>query len=210
MRAPWIRCDKGDATPRRRGSGAGFTILEMMVVVLIWSFAVALTTTMYIGQQRNMAIGNSYAHINNEARTAMDWLAKDLRNAVNLVSAWGGYTKSNNCVVFKIPSIDANHDVIDVESKHDYVIYRLNPADNTKLERILDADQDGARTDETRTIASNVGRLYFGNSGVGLGSIADAGTLSYLDIEITTNRTIGTVAVTNNLSTKVSFRNKEI
>ncbi len=187
--------------------GAGFTLMETMVSVLICSMVLGTIISVFIAQHKSFYVGNAYIDLNKEARTAMDWMAGDIRWASAVLSSHSGYNKSNSCVILDVPSIDpATGDVIDVAGKHDYIVYTQS---GTNLLRVVvDPDASSRRTAETRMVARYVSSLLFSFGGTGLGSMGNPGAINNLDITLTTGRTIMSLNLSNTISTRIKLRNK--
>lgn len=192
--------------PGTRGQRAGFTLAETMVSVLICSVVLGTIVSVFMAQHKSFYVGNAYIDLSREARMAMDWMAGDIRWASAVLSSHGGYNKSNTCVIIDVPSIDpATGDIIDVATTHDYIIYTQN---GTNLLRVVDPDASSKRTAETRTVAQQIGSLLFSSNGTGLGSVGNPGTITNLEITLTTRKTILSQNLSNALSTTIKLRNK--
>ncbi len=195
---------------RELRANRGFTLVEVLIALGLSTIVLGLVFSIYIGQQRNFLVGNSYINIHQDARMAMDWMAKDIRWGIELLPSHGAYSTSNSCVVLKIPSIDSAGDVIDIDNDHDYLIYKLNTSDPSKLERTIDAkDGVSSRADETRTVAENISSLTFSYNGTGLSSVADLSTVTDIETALTTFTTVPPVSLSDRLNTTVMLRNKE-
>ena len=181
--------------------------METMVSVLICSVVLGTITSVFMAQHKSFYVGNAYIDLSREARTAMDWMARDIRWGSAVLSSHGGYNKSNTCVILDVPSIDrTTGDVIDVATKHDYIVYTQN---GTNLLRVVvDPYELSRRTAETRTVARHIGALMFSSGGIGLGSIGSPGTINNLDITLTTRQTILSLNLSNTISTRIKLRNK--
>lgn len=181
---------------------------EILVSLALGTIVGGAVLAMYLSQQRNFVVGSTYINLHQDARTAIDWFAKDARWAIEVAPSQGPYSTSDNSVVFKVPSIDAQGDVIDINNDFDYIIYRLNPSDTSKLERIVDGKNGvSSRLDEVRTVAENVDTLWFGYEGNGLGSVGDLSTVTYVDMSMVTSDTVLAMKLSNSLNTRIALRN---
>jgi len=198
-----LRMRRGPGTRRH---GAGFTLAETMVSVLLCSIVLGTIVSVFMAQHRSFYVGNSYIDLSREARMAMDWMAGDIRWASKLLSSHGGYNKSNTCVILEVPSINpATGDIINVATTFDYIIYTQN---GTSLQRVVDPNGSSKRTAETRTVAQKIGSLLFSSNGTGLGSVGNPGAITNLEITLTTRETILSQNLSNTLSTTIKLRNK--
>ncbi|MDP8248001.1 MAG: prepilin-type N-terminal cleavage/methylation domain-containing protein [Candidatus Tritonobacter lacicola] len=202
-----VRTMKAAGRPGRRG---GFTLVEVLVASSLAAVAAGVIFSGFISMQKNFIAGNSYIDIHRDARMAMDWLAKDIRWAIELEPSHGAYATSNNCIVLRVPSVDSAGNVIDVENDHDFIIFKLKAGSPTELERIVDAkDGVSGRIDEIRTVADNIDSLEFSYNGTELYSVGNFNAVTHLDIVLTTSTTVTGVELTDTLSTTTKLRNKE-
>lgn len=174
---------------RRR---AGFTLMETMVSLLLCSMVLGAIISIFTAQYKSFFVGNSYVDLNREARTALDWIANDARWASALPTSHGGHSKSNTCIILDVPSIGPDGNIIDVDAKHDYIIYSQN---GTNLLRVVDPDASSKRTAETRTVARYISSLLF-----------SAGSDS-VSATITARKTVSSLNLSNTVSTTIKLRN---
>ncbi|MDD5556947.1 MAG: hypothetical protein PHN82_06835 [bacterium] len=194
---------------RARRASAGFTLVETLVAAGLSVAVLAAVLAVYVGQQRNFLVGNTYIAIHKEARTAMDWIARDIRWAIEVVPSHGSHATGDACLVLKVPSIDGNGDILDVANDHDYIIYRLQPGAPDRLERIVDGkDGVSSRQDETRVVAGSVHALAFRSNAVGLGSVPNLGNVAAVDTTLTTRQAVLSTAATDTLTSTSKLRNK--
>ncbi len=175
--------------------------MEIIVSVVLASFIFGIILFLYLGSQRSFDSSRIYSDIYADARLALDWMSKDIKWATQVLSAWGGYTTSTDCLVMEIPSIDTTGDIIDADGDgipddYDHLIYQLN---STNLERIMDADDtvpNKGRSDHTNVIANNISSLIF------------TAKSSYIVIELTASRTRLNRLYQETLNSVVKLRNK--
>ena len=80
--------------PRRQ---QGVTLIELMIATVIALGATAATYSLFLAQSRSMAGQQSVTEMQDNARVAMDWLVRDIRNAGFLVPPAGALRIENNC-----------------------------------------------------------------------------------------------------------------
>jgi Tfp pilus assembly protein PilW len=197
---------------RESGYNRAATLVEMMVAVAIGILLFAIVTTIVLLARQSFEFSTTFIDIHGGARTAMDWMIRDIRWANQILSSvtidTQAYATADNGLVLEIPSIDSSGNVI--TGTNDYVVYHLNTSDPTVLERIIDANVTSSRTDMTRTIAGNVNALSFSSSGTGLGSVSDVTSLTQVEVSLTTRKTASSGAVVDDsLNSAIELRNKE-
>src|SRR5215470_12765314 len=67
--------------------GRGFTLVEMMVAVAVGCLLLAALATLYVFSMRSFAAMANYSDLNQKSRYASDIVTRDIRSALNVVSA---------------------------------------------------------------------------------------------------------------------------
>jgi len=145
-------------TPRE-ARARGLTLMEVLMATSIMTIIMIAILLLYSEGQKYFINENIKADVIQESRYPLSWIARDIKEASAVVPNWGSYTTSVNTLVLRVPAVDANGLIIDVEAVFDYIIYQLNAR---RLERIIDAE-DGvsARSDSSRIVAVNITSLGF-------------------------------------------------
>jgi prepilin-type N-terminal cleavage/methylation domain-containing protein len=194
---------------KKRSSPKGFTLIEMLIVVGIVAFIMIALLTFYATGQKYFITESARADVLRSSRQALNWLSRDIKEGIEVLDSYDTYTTSDNCLILKIASVDANGLVIDIANDFDYIIYRVNPAFSNRLERIVDAnDGVSSRTDVTRVIVDNAGAFVLSSEGTGLGSIADFSLVFSVRIMLTTSQTWIGKTYSETFNTMVKLRNK--
>lgn len=210
---------RGGGTPARRwGRGrGGFTLAEILFSSGLLSMAIGFVLYTMIAYQRAFVVGTSYIDIRHEIRHAMDALARDIRWTIEPVASQGGYTTSATCLVLKVPAIDATGSVIDIGTKFDYFVYRLN---GKALERVVTGvSASSSRQGATTVVARDVTSLAFTLKDRNNATTTLPNKACAVEISLTVGERVVVVsssdysgkpkdtAHTENLSTTVTFRN---
>ncbi len=117
---------------KKFNSTLGFTLIELMVVVVILSFVILGLVTIFSGGVRSYISGNAQLEAQRNARQVMDRMVRELRHGSSILSD-PSETKS---VTVKVPKID-NAPAYDVTyswsgNKHD-TLYRIVTGTQTPL-----------------------------------------------------------------------------
>ena len=118
----------------------GFTLVELLVAIGLSTMFAGVVMSLYLVSRQSLEIGNASSEIHASARLAMDWMSKDIRwgkriRASRLVGTQT-YTTGDSELILEIPSIDANENIIDINTTFDYIIYHRDGSDPTQLQRI--------------------------------------------------------------------------
>ncbi|MBU1473579.1 MAG: hypothetical protein KJ768_01745, partial [Acidobacteria bacterium] len=92
-----------------------------------------------------------------DSRTPLFWIGRDIREAQEVlpgpvVIEGRSYTTSAGCVILKLPSVDADGLIIDIDSVFDTVIYYRHVQYTDRLVRVVDADDSSTRYEQSRVM----------------------------------------------------------
>lgn len=177
---------------------AGLSLIEMMIATSIAIITIVAAISLYIFYWRTFVIGNNILDVYANSRVAMGYISKDVRASSQIVSSHGSYTTSDNSIVLRVPSINAQGDRIG--SYYDYIIYMLS---GNNLIRVIDSDPVSSRIDENRTIANYCSSLTFSSGGVTLSNVSNLSTVSTVAIYLPLNK--ATISLSGSGSETVSM-----
>lgn len=187
----------------------GFTIIELLIEVSIGCLIILALLSLYSASQRYFITESARTDIIRDSRYVLDWISQDMKEAAQVLSSWEAYDTSSTCVVLQVPSVDSDGQVIDIESEFDHIIYRLNPQNPNKLERIIDAnDGISSRVDSTRVITDKADSFLLSSEGVEFSAVSDFSQISNIDIAVVTTQSRFNHSYQDTLNTKVKLRNK--
>lgn len=198
-------------TRKRKFKPQGLTLVELLVVLALSALIILALVTLYTSGQRYFINQDAQAKVLREGRYVLDWIARDIKEGIQVVQTWKGYTTSTNCLILQVPAVDGTGLIIDIANEFDYIIYRQKPEDPKRLERILDA-KDGVSSlvDSTRLLAERVDAFHLSSEGVELSSVGDLSTVSNIDIALTTRQNRYGRDFQETLNTVVKLRNKPV
>jgi prepilin-type N-terminal cleavage/methylation domain-containing protein len=133
----------------------GLTLIEMLIVVAISAIILVALLSLYMAGQKYFFNENAKADTIEDSRYPMTWISRDIREAFQVVASHGAYATTSSSVVLELPSIDPATGGL-LAGNLDYIIYRRNPTESGKLERIIDASASSRRQSGTRVLADNV------------------------------------------------------
>lgn len=187
----------------------GITLVEVLVTVTIVSFMILAMLSLYVAGQRYFMNGNARSDVLRDNRHVLNYVSRDVKEAIQVVPAWDVYATSTECIILQVPSLDSNGLIIDIDSQFDYIIYRLNSEYPNRLERIIDAnDGVSSRIDSSKTIATRVNSFQLSSGGLELSGIADFSQVACVDITLIAAQNQMGRTFQETLSTGVKLRNK--
>jgi len=174
----------------------GFTLVEVMIVSCLVTVLLGALISLYVQGGYDFTRGFSCLEIHGDARISMDWLAKDLKEASQII------TSGAHEIVFEVPSDSGGNPI---EGAYDRITYRVNTADTTKLERIVVANSSSSRQSEDRIIAKNIMAVDFTYNNSNVTKVTLVG------LSLTTGKTIlGNKLYQETLKSIVKLRNKAL
>lgn len=190
----------------RRGR-SGFGLLEALIAMTILTLMVGAILSLYTKGQQTFINESAQADAIEQSRYPLAWITRDVKMSTGIEASWGGYATSADTLILKVPSVDANGLIIDLEVNWDRVIYRIQ---DNRLLRIVDAlDGVSARVDRTRVLADGMASLaflFFDSGGAQLSS--NFPTAASVQPMLTARRHGALRTFTESLNTKIKLRNK--
>jgi prepilin-type N-terminal cleavage/methylation domain-containing protein len=127
-------------------STLGFSLIELMVVVVILSFVTLGLVTIFSGGVRSYISGNAQLDAQRNARQAMDRMVRELRHGSRVLSS-SSETKS---VIVKVPIID-NVPAYDVTYewsgiKHEPLFREVSGARTPVIDNVLNLEFDSSKS----------------------------------------------------------------
>ncbi len=196
-------------TKTKKTKPKGLTLVELLITVSVISLVLSALLSLYSAGQRYFLEENVKLDGLRDIRYVWNWITRDIKEAVEVLPSWDVYTVSDSCLILRIPSVDANGYVIDIENDYDHVVYRLNPQIPSRLERILDAkDGVSSRSDTSRFLSTQVSSFLLSSEGVNLSSVADFSQVASIDVSMITQQTLLGRSYQETLQTGVMLRNR--
>lgn len=189
----------------------GLTLIELLIVISLTALILLTLLSLYTTSQKYFVTESARADVIRDSRQVLLWISRDIKEACQVITSWDIYTSSNDCLILRVPSVDASGLIIDIESQFDYIIYRLNPSFPNRLERIIDAnDGVSAKVDGGRVLVTRVNFFLLSSEGVEFSSIADFSSVSSVDISLTASQDRYGRTFQDTLNTVVKLRNKSV
>ena len=177
----------------------GFTTVELMIAVSLTLLFAASFYGAFATMGSEMWRKKANFDTNVSAKNVMDRMSRDVEEAVSVVASYGGNTTGTNCLILKLPSIDASGVPTSITNQFDYVTYKINPTDSTQLLRTLvvlnGSQREGGSNITNAVVARKVNALSLSYGGTALSSVSSATipTMKTINVQITAQgTTLGT------------------
>jgi hypothetical protein len=127
--------------------------------VAIGMIVILAVLSLYMSGQKYFFNQDARAETIDDSRFPADWISRDLRGALQVMSTVGSHSSASDTLVLQVFALDVNGFVI--EGVFDYIIYRRDPNDPSILERIIQANMASSRVSGSRVLADDVTAVAF-------------------------------------------------
>lgn len=185
---------------------SGFTLMEFLVAIFICIIAIFMAVQLSISLNKDYRVLVSYLGSYLKGREMIDRISKDCRIAIRVMDSYGGYVTTDNCLVLKLPSIDASGNIVDVNNEFDYVIYRIQNAD---LWKTVVPGSSSSRPAYNNVLKKSIESLYMAYDGVPLSNVPHKSSCTYITLWVSIAETILGKQYSVNPGTTVKLMNYE-
>lgn len=143
--------------PSERPMSCGLTVIEVIMALTLMSILMTAVMILYSVSQTFFFNQSQKADAVLDSRSPLVWIGRDIREALEvlpgpIVIDDRTYTTSGSSVILKLPSVDANGFIIDIDSVFDTVIYYRHQQYSDRLVRVVDADESSSRYEQSRAM----------------------------------------------------------
>ena len=209
-----LRLPQEDA--KKRKHQRGLSLIEILIGMVLMSIAVLAFFSLYNSGQKYFTNQDARADILNDSRLTLTLLSRDIKEAVRVVTGpfyVGGtaYSTSTNCIVLKVPSVDADGLIIDIDSHFDYLVYRVNPNNSKELQRIVEGkDGVSSRLDGSKLLTGNIESLVLSFLDTDGGTVTDYAESAIVDVALTILKSGVQRTYQETMNTQTKLRNKVV
>lgn len=187
-------------------SKPGISFAEYMVAFAILGIISLTAVGIYVAHFRLFTNQNTAIDVNTQGKMALGDITNQLRQSESIVStcpSCDSDTTGATSLILRLWPIDASLEPIDpAGSNYDYILYKRNPGDTTKLVRITYPYATSSRKSGTHVIAVNIDDLQFTYDN------ATPALAAQVTVTVTTTATAGSKTQTYTDSAKANLRNK--
>lgn len=197
----------------------GITLIEVLIGMVLMVIVVLALFSLYTTGQKYFVNQNIKSDILNNNRVTLTWLSRDIKEAVQVIPGpidinGTFYSTSSGSIVLRLPSIDANGIIIDIDNEFDYLVYQMDPENSTQIVRIVDGkDGISSRVDGNRVLAENVSSLvlvFLDSDGMEILNPLDYSDTAIVDIGLTSLKKGVQRTYQETINTQTKLRNKKI
>lgn len=186
----------------------GLTIVELITGIAIIGFVSFLVAAVYFAQFKLFSNQNTAIDVASENKLATDEMVNQIRESetvVNTCAACGSDVTGPSKLILRLWPLNSNGDPTDPSSSnYDYIIYKPDPSDNTKLIKQTFADTvlPSTRSSGSKIIATKLSSLQFAYDNI------DPTLAAEITITITNTQNSSSKTHTYTQSVKAVLRNK--
>ena len=184
----------------------GISLVELLISFAIIGLIGFLVGSVYVAHYRLFSNQNTAIDVSTQNKLALSEISNQIRQSESIVATCtpcGSDTTSASILILRLWPLDASSEPIDPgTSNYDYIEYKRDATDNTKLVRTTYPYASSSRQSGTHIVAISVSDLSFAY---------DNGTPSQaaqVTTSVTTTATAGTKTQTVTESAKSDLRNK--
>ncbi len=197
----------------------GITLIEVLIGMVLMVIVVLALFSLYNTGQKYFVNQNIKSDILNNNRVTLTWLSRDIKEAVQVIPGpidinGTSYSTSSESIVLRLPSIDANGIIIDIDNEFDYIVYQMDPDNSTQIVRIVDGkDGVSSRVDGNRVLAENISSLvlvFLDSNGEEVPDYSLTAITAIVDIGLTSLKKGVQRTYQETINTQTKLRNKNI
>lgn len=183
----------------------GLSLVEFLVASAVLGLMATLVASIYLAHFRLFSNQSTQIDVTSQNKIALDEMTNQIRESESVVTTCancGGDTTGANVIVLRLWPLDANGEPIDPNSGYDYIVYRQDATDNTKLVKKIIPDDQSSRAASEKVVSTSISSLTFTYND------ADVTLASEVTISLTTSAKSINKTQTATETSKAQLRNK--
>ncbi len=144
---------------------SGFSLAEILIAISISSIIMLILGYVFVSYFKLFNNVKSLVEVSSSNKLILDELISQIREGESIVSSCpgcGSYVTGPGTLILQLWPLDTNNVPFEPTStNYDYVIYSLDPAQNTNLVKIIVPDATSTRSASTKIMASDILNLAF-------------------------------------------------
>ncbi|MFC2168116.1 type II secretion system protein J [Acidobacteriota bacterium] len=201
---------------KKRSHMKGLSLIEVLIGMVLMSIAMLALLSLYNSGQKYFTNQDAHSDILTDSRVTLTLLSQDIKEAIQVIPGpidVGGttYSTSVSCIVLKVPSVDTNGLIIDIDNHFDYLVYRVNPDNAKELLRIVEGkDGISSRVDGNKLLTRNIDSLVMSFLDTDGGTVSNYAESAIIDIALTTLKKGIQRTYQETINTQTKLRNKAV
>ena len=184
----------------------GLTLVEILISMGILAVIMSFIAIIYFAHFKLFSNQSTSIDVASQNRLAIEEITNQIRESQSVVttcSACSGDTTGSQILVLQIWPLTAQGEPFDPGgSNYDYMVYKKDPADNTKLLKKILPGAGSSRTSSSKILVSDISDLQFAYDNV------DVTQAKEVTVTVTTSANSISKPQTYSQSSKATLRNK--
>lgn len=139
----------------------GLSLVEMLVAVILLAIVTLVAGDILIAHLRLFTGTSALIDITGTNKIVLDEMVNEVRESVSIVNtctACGTDTTTSTVLILKIWPLDASSNPYD-SGNYDYIVYKRDPADTSKVRKIIYPSASSTRSASNKIISSDISNL---------------------------------------------------
>ncbi|OGD86645.1 hypothetical protein A2870_00235 [Candidatus Curtissbacteria bacterium RIFCSPHIGHO2_01_FULL_41_11] len=134
----------------------GFTLVELIIGFGLIGLVSVLVASLYFTNFRLFSNQSTSIDINSQNKIAVDEIVNEARQSQGVAESCclPTETTTSTVLVLQLWPLDANGDPFDPSGNYDYIIYKADPDDSTRIQKKVVADASSTRPASTQILAT--------------------------------------------------------
>lgn len=143
----------------------GISLVELLMGAGLASFLIIVFISLYLGHFKIFSNQNMSMDVASQIKLGLDEIANEIRESQTVVTTCancGSDQTSATILILRLWPLDTSSEPFEpTTSDYDYIIYKLDPIDNTEFMKRVLPDPTSSRKADNRIIATNIAGLQF-------------------------------------------------
>ena len=139
------------------------SLAETLVTIFVLTLIVSTVVGVYLIYHDVFLIQLARNDIKSSNSVGLEKISRSIREATFVVNSKTinstAYVTDFDTLILELPSFDSDNDIID--NTFDYIVYFIDPTDNSLLKSDLEPDVASSRTGGTKLVTDNLDTLIF-------------------------------------------------
>lgn len=141
----------------------GLTLVELLIAAVIMGVIVLFAGSILVGHLKLFNRGSSLINLTSANKIALDEIVNEVRESqsvVNTCTPCGSDATSASVLILRLWPLDSSDDPVD-NGAYDYILYKRDSSDNTKIRKIVYPDASSNRPASNKIIGTDTNSLTF-------------------------------------------------
>ncbi|XOU94802.1 MAG: hypothetical protein ACNFW9_01915 [Candidatus Kerfeldbacteria bacterium] len=149
------------------------TLADVLVSIFIFTIILASITGIFITYKNIYTVEISYNELTINSSILLNKISTTIRQGIEVIETKNingtDYTTDYDTLILSLATIDSDNNIL--ADTYDYIVYYIDPIDNTILKSNLEADVNSKRTSSTKFEGEFIDTIIFNYNNTNFSSI---------------------------------------